>query len=157
LPLLLSLLFKFTNVCPTVDASFRMLYPDWTACQYGNECGCAGCLVHSEHFRPARRRTWRPVDTHKVEPKIQHRGRSCCSPAYCFRRLPFNSTRTRYGFLPGKANTLPSEDKLDENIQIFCENLVYFDKDNNTVGLIHQSTKEYLNEYFISHSAMACL
>jgi hypothetical protein len=37
LPLLLSLLFKFTNVCATVDASFRMLYPDGTACQHGNE------------------------------------------------------------------------------------------------------------------------
>ena len=37
MPLLLSLLFKFTNVCATVDASFRMLYPDGTACQHGNE------------------------------------------------------------------------------------------------------------------------
>ena len=44
--------------------------------------------------------------------------------------------------------------ELDENFQIFCDNLVYFDKDNNTVGLIHQSTKEYPNEYLISRSAM---
>jgi len=54
-------------------------------------------------------------------------------------------------------DTLPSDDKLDENIQIFtvCEHLVYLDEDNNTVNLIHQSTKEFLlseNRYFISSS-----
>jgi GPI inositol-deacylase-like protein len=51
----------------------------------------------------------------------------------------------------GWKDTLPSNDKLDENIQIFtvCEHLVYLDKDNNTVNLIHQSTKEFLlDEYF---------
>ncbi|KAN0081738.1 hypothetical protein V8E54_003036 [Elaphomyces granulatus] len=51
----------------------------------------------------------------------------------------------------GWKDTLPSDDKLDENIQIFtvCEHLVYLDEDNNTVNLIHQSTKEFLlDEYF---------
>ncbi|KAN0071996.1 hypothetical protein V8E54_009725 [Elaphomyces granulatus] len=55
----------------------------------------------------------------------------------------------------GWEDTLPSDDKLDENIQIFtvCEHLVYLDEDNNTVHLIHQSTKEFLlgeNQDFIS-------
>jgi hypothetical protein len=71
--------------------------------------------------------------------------------------FPLTRQELAMAFCLERQYTLPSEDKLDENIQIFCENLVYFDKDNNTVGLIHQSTKEYLNEYFISHSAMACL
>ena len=51
----------------------------------------------------------------------------------------------------GWNDTLPSDDGLDESIQIFtvCEHLVYLDKDRNTVNLIHQSTKEYLlSEYF---------
>ena len=51
----------------------------------------------------------------------------------------------------GWKDTLPSDDELDENIQIFtvCEHLVYLDKDNSTVNFIHQSTKEYLlGEYF---------
>jgi hypothetical protein len=55
----------------------------------------------------------------------------------------------------GWKDTLPSDDKLDENMQIFtvCEHLVYLDEDNNTVNLIHQSTKEFLlseNQCFIS-------
>jgi Cdc6-like AAA superfamily ATPase len=57
----------------------------------------------------------------------------------------------------GWKDTLPSDDELDENIQIFtvCEHLVYLDEGNNTVNLIHQSTKEFLlseNRYFISSS-----
>ena len=56
--------------------------------------------------------------------------------------------------MQGWKDTLPSDDELDENIQIFtvCEHLVYLDEDNNTVNLIHQSTKEFLlseNRYFI--------
>jgi ankyrin repeat protein/NACHT domain-containing protein/GPI inositol-deacylase-like protein len=53
--------------------------------------------------------------------------------------------------MQGWKDTLPSDDELDENTQIFtvCEHLVYLDKDNNTVNFIHQSTKEYLlGEYF---------
>ena len=52
-------------------------------------------------------------------------------------------------------DTLPSDDELNEHIRSFtvCEHLVYLDEHNNTVNLIHQSTKEFLlskNQHSIS-------
>ena len=64
------------------------------------------------------------------------------------RPLSPNELATALALCTGRReeSIMPSEDRLDELKDGFkcCEPLVYFDPDNNTINLVHQSAKDYL-------------
>ncbi|OQU96310.1 Ankyrin repeat-containing protein isoform 2 [Cladophialophora immunda] len=89
-------------------------------------------------------------------------------------RRPLTTSELAMAFILGvcesEANELPSEDKLDEfrEIHTMCGDIVYVDRDDETVNLIHQSAKDYLltdksqamgtqRQYAVVHYSANCL